>query len=124
MTARSTWKSFERRVAKWFGSLRNPGSGSWGRSDRSRSDSVHDDLFIECKLREKHSVVTLWDQTKKFADIERKIPVVVLAEKNRPGFWLVVHSTHLTQVADYRNQAHAAETDLENQDCQLHSDPP
>jgi hypothetical protein len=66
----------------------------------------------------------LWNDTKKKADDERKIPVVVLAEKNRPGFWLVVHSTHLTQVADYRTQAHAAETDAENQDCQLHSDPP
>jgi len=84
------WKQFERRVADFFHGQRNPLSGS--NSKHTRSDVIHDTLYIECKQRKKHTVVTLWDDTKRKAVKENKTPVVCLSEKNRPGFWIVIHS--------------------------------
>jgi len=93
MTARRTWKKRESDVANFFQGERTPLSG--GNSKITRSDVIHDELFIECKLKKKHSVITLWDETKKLARIENKIPVVALCEKERPGFWIIVHSSDL-----------------------------
>lgn len=93
------WKSRERKVAKSFGALRNIGSGSMGRPDKSCSDSTHETLFLEVKLRAKHTAVQLYDKTAKLAKKEKKIPVVVLAEKGRPGTWLVLRQKDLPHVA-------------------------
>ena len=90
--ADKAWKKRERQVARWFGAQRVPGSGcdaKYGRS--SASDSTHGALYIEVKLRKKHTVVTLWDSMKVKARQEDKTPVVALAEGGRPGWWLVVH---------------------------------
>lgn len=92
-----TWKAFERRVAAYFATQRNALSG--GNAKLTRSDTLHPALFIECKQRQQHSAVTLWDETKALADAEQKLPVVALSEKGRPGFWLVLHSDHLAQLA-------------------------
>ena len=89
-TSRSTWKKFESRVADFFHGSRTPLSG--GASKHTRADVIHNSLFIECKLRKKHTAVSLWDETKKLATKENKVPVVCLAEKNRKGFWILVHS--------------------------------
>jgi hypothetical protein len=97
-THRNTWKSSERRIARMFGAERNVGSGSMGRKDKTSSDSTHPTLYIECKLREKHSAVSLYDDTAKKAKKEKKIPVVTLSEKKRPGFWVLVHIDHLPLV--------------------------
>lgn len=94
-THRRTWQKREGRAAALFGALRQVGSGSGGRDDETCSDSRHPKLFLECKLRAKHSVVSLWDATKKLAAREKKVPVVILAEKGRPGQWLLVHSADL-----------------------------
>ena len=96
MTARRTWKKRESNVADFFHGQRTPLSG--GNSKVTRSDVIHDELFIECKLKKKHSVVSLWDETKKLALKEGKIPVVALCEKERPGFWIMVHSSDLSEV--------------------------
>ena len=93
MTARRTWKQRESNVANFFHGERTPLSG--GNSKITRSDVIHDELFIECKLKKKHSVVSLWDETKKLAEKEGKVPVVALCEKERPGFWIMVHSSDL-----------------------------
>ena len=53
--ADKTWKARERQVAKYFNTNRTPLSG--GSSRHTRSDSLHQDLFVECKLRKKHSVI-------------------------------------------------------------------
>jgi len=90
------WKAFERRAAEFFKGKRNPLSGA--NSGHTRADVIHEDLFIECKQRVKHSAVTLWDDTKQKALKENKIPVVALAEKNRPGFWVLIHSNDLEKV--------------------------
>lgn len=87
------WKQRERQVAAYFDGERTPLSGGNGKV--TRADVIHDDLFIEVKLRKKHSVVTLWDETKVLADKEGKTPVICLAEKNRKGFWIMVHSDDL-----------------------------
>jgi len=91
------WKAFERRVADYFHGRRNPLSGG-NSGNGTRADVIHDRLFIECKQRKKHTVISLWDQTKKLADKEKKTPVVCLSEKNRPGFWILVHSDDLLKL--------------------------
>lgn len=98
--ADKAWKACERRVASFFGTVRNSLSG--GNSKMSRSDSLHQSLFIECKQRQKHSVVSLWDDTAKLAKLENKTPVVILSEKNRPGFWVMCHSDDLINVCAAR----------------------
>ena len=98
MTHRGTWKRAERSVAAFFGTLRKPGSGSWGRKDETSSDTKHARLYIEVKYRAKHSAVALWDDTKTKARLEKKVPVVALVEKGRPGFWLLIHQDDLRSV--------------------------
>ncbi len=88
------WKQFERRVARFFKTERNALSG--GNSKLTRSDTLHPELFIECKQRKRFAAVSLWDATKRLADKENKTPVICLSEKGRPGFWIVVHSDDLT----------------------------
>ena len=96
MTARRTWKKRESNVADFFQGTRTPLSG--GNSKITRSDVIHDELFIECKLKKKHSVISLWDETKKLATKEGKTPVIALCEKERPGFWVMVHSSDLDKL--------------------------
>ena len=43
------WKKRERDVAQYFNGTRTPLSGGNGKV--TRADVIHDDLFIECKLR-------------------------------------------------------------------------
>ena len=83
-------KNRERLVAKFVGGMRKAISGI--NSKVTHADVIHDNLFIECKLRAKHTAIKLWDDTKSFADKENKTPVIALCEKNRPGFWIMVHS--------------------------------
>lgn len=61
---------------------------------------MHKALFIEAKLRVRHAAVQLWRDTKALADKERKLPVVCLNEKNKPGFWILCHSDDFVAVAD------------------------
>ena len=41
----------------------------------------------------------MWDDTKVLADKENKTPVITLCEKNRPGFWIMVHSDDFSKVS-------------------------
>jgi hypothetical protein len=91
----STWKRRERQSAKLFGAKRQPLSGSGGRDDVTASDSNHDRLFIETKLRASWCVRTLFDRTKTLASKEKKTPVLALASKGRRGCLLVVDSADL-----------------------------
>lgn len=99
MTSRSTWKSRERQAARLFGSERTPLSG--GNSKITRSDSLHDELFVEVKLRQRHAVYSLFRGVERLAAAENKTAVVVLAEKGKPGFLVVcrpesIHLLHHT----------------------------
>ena len=92
------WKKRERDVAGVFDGQRTALSGGNGKI--TRADVMHDKLFIECKLRAKHTVVSLWDDTAKLAKEEEKTPVIALCEKNRPGFWVMVHSSDLYKLTN------------------------
>ena len=94
-----TWKSRERQVARFFNTQRTPLSG--GASGHTRSDSLHKELFIECKLRKKHSAVSLWDKVNVMAVNEGKVPVIALCELNRDGFWVMLHCKDLRDVAEF-----------------------
>ena len=94
-THRSTWKRRERSSAALFGARRQPLSGSSGRDDRSSSDSTHERLYIETKLRATWGVRTLFDRMKLLAQREKKIPVLALASKGRRGCLFVVASADL-----------------------------
>ena len=58
-TSKSTWKSFERKVAEFFGTKRVPLSGS-NSGHGTNSDSLHPKVYIECKVREKFSIWSLF----------------------------------------------------------------
>tara|TARA_B100000745_G_scaffold98076_1_gene62445 strand:- start:16 stop:315 length:300 start_codon:yes stop_codon:yes gene_type:complete len=94
--ADKAWKRREREVARYFNGVRTALSGI--NSKVTKADVIHDELFVECKLRAKHSVVSLWDDTSKLAKDEGKTPVIALCEKNRPGFWVMVHSSDLDKL--------------------------
>ena len=106
--ADKAWKALERRIARFFGTERTALSG--GNSKGTRSDTLHPDLFIEAKQRKKHTAITLWNDTRELALVEKKIPVVCLAEKHRPGFWILIHSDDLDDVA---SAAYAAQLERE-----------
>jgi hypothetical protein len=94
--ADKAWKAFERRVADFFHTERNALSG--GNSKLTRSDTLHPDLFIECKQRKRFAAIRLWDETKCLAARENKTPVVCLSEKGRPGFWILIHNDDCTKI--------------------------
>jgi hypothetical protein len=94
-THRSTWKRRERDAGRLFGAERQVLSGSAGRGDRTRSDSTHDRLFIECKLRSTSAVRSLWERTRDRAWAERKTPVLALFAKRKQGALIVVHQDDL-----------------------------
>jgi len=98
LMAEKTWKRVERKIARFFGAERNPLSGE--NSKHSRSDSLHERLFIETKHRKYHSAVTLWRETKEKAKKEGKTPVICLAEKHKNGFWVMCHSDDLETVSN------------------------
>jgi hypothetical protein len=85
------WKQRERQLARFFGGVRNPLSG--GSSRHTKGDIIHPILYAELKCREKHSAVTLWDDTAKKAKKEGRVPVVAMVEKNRPDMWLLIKTT-------------------------------
>ena len=91
-----SWKQFERRVARFFNTERNALSG--GNAKLTRSDTLHPTLFIECKQRQRFAAIRLWDETHQLATKESKTPVICLSEKNRPGFWILVHSDDLIKL--------------------------
>ena len=99
-THKSTWKKFETAVAKVFGSERTPLSG--GNSKITRSDSLHGEIFIECKYRAKSPTFDLWTSTKERADKEDKIPLVAIKKKGGKGFLFVISPDDLDKLAELK----------------------
>lgn len=96
------WKQHERAAAKVVGSLRKPGSGSQGRQDQTRSDSVHPTLFIECRTRKKSVVRTWLMEARRLARKEKKTAALVIREAGKPGAIWCVHQDDLAAfVAEY-----------------------
>ncbi len=82
MTSKSTWKKLERDVANELGTRRTPLSG--GASGHTRSDTLHDGLFIECKKSSKNFFLSKtrkeWENARILARFENKTPVLVLSK--------------------------------------------
>ena len=112
---RRTWQKSEQRAAADFGSLRNPGSGSQNRSDKTRSDSTHERLYLECKASARFAVITLWDDANAKAKREKKTPVVCLQVKNRPGRWYLIKDTDLQMVAEEQRNAKEQIHEIDNE---------
>lgn len=98
-THRRTWQRKEQQAAKLFGSRRKVLSGSSGRDDETRSDSVHPRLYIETKLRAASATRTLWEATRTLARREGKTPVLMLYGKGKVGALVVCHEGDLAAVA-------------------------
>lgn len=93
---RGTWKARERKIAADFGVKRTPLSG--GASGHTRSDTLHEDLFIEVKGRASHAAIHLFDKTAILAKAEDKTPVVVLWEPKRKGYLVLCRPEDLMEV--------------------------
>jgi hypothetical protein len=102
MKATKTWKSFELRIAKFFGAQRNPLSG--GNSKHTRSDSLHPVLFVECKWRQKSSLCNLYRNTVPMAKVEGKIPVLAITDKATKADLIVMRKEDLLEVAKYATE--------------------
>lgn len=85
-THKSTWKKFERRVARKLGARRTPLSGK--HSGHTRSDTLHRDIFVEAKkwsgrlLLKKHR--DAFEETVERAEKEGKIPLYIFGRKYKP----------------------------------------
>ena len=95
--ADKAWKAFERRVARDWGSDRNPLSG--GNSKVTRSDTRHPRLFVECKHGAKSVFWTLWLKTRELAKREQKTAVLCLGNKQHPGYLVACHVDDLLVIA-------------------------
>lgn len=101
--ADKTWKAFERVVATFFGTIRNPLSSRFSRHD-TMSDSLHNDLYLEAKRDRAYfgaKLSNLIDDTEAKARKEKKVPVLCLKRHGKKGFYILVHSSDLTTVAEY-----------------------
>lgn len=97
-THKSTWKAFERAVGRDFGTRRTPLSG--GNSGITRSDTMHDKIFFEAKLRQSFALHKLFVETEKLAKLEDKTPVVAIKEKGKNGYLLLLRPEDLQKVAN------------------------
>lgn len=103
-TSKSCWKSFERKVAEFFGTKRVPLSGS-NSGHGTNSDSLHPKVYIECKVREKFSIWNLFVDTEKKAKVEKKVPVVALKQKGEQGYLLLLRPEDLEKLTKYHKDA-------------------
>lgn len=102
-TSKSCWKSFERNVAKDFGTKRVPLSGS-NSGHNTNSDSLHPKLYIECKVRGKISLWQLFKDTENKAKVEGKIPLVAVKQKGERGYLVILRPEDIENVSKIRKE--------------------
>ena len=98
-TSSTTWKSFEREVATEFGTKRVPLSGS-NSGHNTNSDSLHPELYIECKVRQNVWLHTLYNDTESKAKVEGKIPIVAIKQKGQKGYLLAFKPEYLEKITE------------------------
>lgn len=103
-TSKSCWKSFERLVASFFGTKRVPLSGS-NSGHGTNSDSLHPKVYIECKVRGKISLWSLFADTESKAKVEGKVPVVAIKQKGERGYLLVMRPEDMEKLAEIRKES-------------------
>lgn len=89
------WKRLEKKIAQMRGTSRTPLSG--GNSRITRSDTLDETFFIECKYRSKSSVWSLYDELEALAKKEGKVPVLVVKEKGKHGELFIVKDDYLEE---------------------------
>lgn len=102
-TSKECWKGFERKVASFFGTKRVPLSGS-NSGHGTNSDTLHDKLYIECKVRQKISLWQLFIDTENKASVEGKIPVVAIKQKGCEGYLLVMRPESLQRISEIQTE--------------------
>jgi hypothetical protein len=102
-TSKNCWKGFERVVAKFFGTRRVPLSGS-NSGHSTNSDSLHPKIYIECKVRNKFSLWSLFKDTEDKARQEKKIPVVAIKQKGEKGYLIVVRPEDLEKLVKIKRE--------------------
>ena len=103
-TSKSAWKSFERLVASFFGTKRVPLSGS-NSGHGTNSDSLHPKIYIECKVRGKISLWSLFIDTENKAKVEGKVPVVAIKQKGERGYLLIIRPDDLEKLVEIRKES-------------------
>lgn len=96
MTHKSTWKARERQVARYLGTRRTPLSG--GGSGHTRSDTLHERLFVEVKLRARFPLLEYWDKARAEAG-RSEVPLVRIVQKGTPEYWLLWHHKDTERLA-------------------------
>lgn len=96
-----TWKKQERRVADFFGTTRTPLSGENSKHNTG-SDTLHDNLYIECKYRKNMSVLNWMKSVEIKAREEDKIPVLSLKSKTRMFDYFLIRRDHLDKLVEER----------------------
>ena len=104
LTSKSAWKSFERLVASFFGTKRVPLSGS-NSGHGTNSDSLHPKIYIECKVRGKISLWSLFTDTENKAKVEGKVPVVAIKQKGERGYLLIIRPDDLEKLVEIRKES-------------------
>lgn len=98
-----------------WGTVRNALSG--GNSKLTRSDSLHDRLFISCKHGKRSAFWTLYLEERPKAAKEGKVPVLCLGNMNHEGFLVAFHANDMDEIvlAYLRaNEHHGIARDLEH----------
>ena len=88
-----SWKKLEQKVARMRETERTPLSG--GNSRQTRSDTLDDTFYIECKLRKEPAIWNLYGQVEELAKKENKIPVLVIKKKGKHGELFIVNDRYL-----------------------------
>ncbi|MGC9146120.1 MAG: hypothetical protein ACP5GS_08465 [Nitrososphaeria archaeon] len=91
-----TWKKVERRVAKMFGTERNPLSGR--NSRHTMADVIHDSLYIEVKHRSRIPFYRVWLDVVEKAKQEGKAPVLILHSKGSDKYIAMVDAEYLARL--------------------------
>lgn len=95
------WKAFERRIAKSLDTERTPLSG--GASRHTTSDTLHPDLYVECKHRKRSAVHTHFHEVRRRAKAESKIPVLAVHHFASPYTLAVIDWDFFLKLWDMAN---------------------
>jgi len=105
MTSKSTWTGFERDVAKFFGTKRNPLSGASNTDDSGNErpgDVIHPVILNECKLRKRFAFFRIWDKLEEEAKKYKRPPLLWVREKgDRKTVLVCMHGATFAKIYNF-----------------------
>lgn len=93
-----SWKKLEQKIARLRGTERTPLSG--GNSRYTRSDTLDNTFFIECKLRKDPAVWNLYEKVEDLAKKESKIPLLIIKKKGKHGELFIISDKYLKEFVE------------------------